>query len=227
MTQSLPKIQFHTIDEFIEWYPENSINHYELHKGIIFEMPPPRGKHEAVIGFLTVFLGTLLSQIGSQYRMPNRTFVKTPENDSLYNPDILIQDYSNVKNEALWGNRPILCQASSMPLVIEVVSQCVARVPRVEAADEPVRVSTNWQDDYYHKFADYEKTGIPEYWIVDFKAFGGRKFIGNPKQPTIFVCELVEGEYQMTPYRGNSPIKSLLFPNLDLTAQQTFDSALS
>ncbi|AFZ00792.1 Uma2 family endonuclease [Calothrix sp. PCC 6303] len=208
MTQSLPEIQLYTIDEFIEWYPENSINHYELHKGIIFEMPSPSGKHEAVIGFLTVFFATLLSQIGSQYRMPNRAFIKTPENDSLYNPDILIQDYSNVKNEPLWGNRPILCQAESMPLVIEVVS-------------------TNWQDDYYHKFADYEKAGIPEYWILDFEAFGGRKFIGNPKQPTIFVCELIEGEYQMTPYRGNSPIKSLLFPNLNLTAQQIFDSALS
>jgi Uma2 family endonuclease len=85
-------------------------------------------------------------------------------------------------------------------------------------------VSSNWQDDYYHKLADYEKMGIPEYWIVDFAGLGGRKFIGNPKQPTFFVCELVDGEYQMNPYRGNTPIKSLLFPNLDLTAQQVFDS---
>ncbi len=45
--------------------------------------------------------------------------------------------------------------------------------------------------------------GISEYLIVDFAALGGRKFIGNPKQPTIFVCELIDGEYQMTPFRGS------------------------
>jgi Uma2 family endonuclease len=37
--------------------------------------------------------------------------------------------------------------------------------------------------------------GIPEYWIVDYAALGGRTFIENPKQPTISVYQLVEGEY--------------------------------
>jgi Uma2 family endonuclease len=48
--------------------------------------------------------------------------------------------------------------------------------------------------------------------------------IGNPKQPTIFVCELVDGEYQMTPFQGNDLIVSPAFPQLNLTAQQIFDS---
>jgi Uma2 family endonuclease len=207
MTQSLPKIQFHTINEFFDSHPENSIYRYELHKGIIVPMPPPSGGHEAIIGFLTIFIAVALSQLGSQYRIPQRAFIKTPDADTLYNPDILIQDFSNVKNEPLWGKEPILCEAESVPLVVEVVS-------------------TNWQDDYYHKLADYEKMGIPEYWIIDFEGYGGKKFIGSPKVPTLFICNLQEGEYQMTLYRGNTPIKSLLFPNLNLTAQQIFDSVL-
>jgi Uma2 family endonuclease len=65
--------------------------------------------------------------------------------------------------------------------------------------------------------------GIPEYWIVDYAALGGRKFIGNPKQPTIFVCELIDGEYQMTPFRETDRIVSPIFPQLKLTVQEIFD----
>jgi hypothetical protein len=87
-------------------------------------------------------------------------------------------------------------------------------------------VSTNWRDDYYDKFRDYEQMGIPEYWIIDYTAIGGKRFTGNPKQKTITICELVEGDYQMTVFRGNNLIASPLFPQLNLTAQQIFDSAL-
>ena len=85
-------------------------------------------------------------------------------------------------------------------------------------------MSTNWRDDYHDKFGDYEEMGIPEYWIVDYAGLGGRKFIGNPKQPTIFVCELVDGEYQMASFRGNDLIVSPTLSQLKLTAQQVFDS---
>jgi Uma2 family endonuclease len=68
--------------------------------------------------------------------------------------------------------------------------------------------------------------GIPEYWIVDYLALGGRKFIGNPKQQTISVYQLIDGEYQVTQFRGNDRIVSLTFPELNLTAQQIFDAGL-
>jgi Uma2 family endonuclease len=67
--------------------------------------------------------------------------------------------------------------------------------------------------------------GIPEYWIVDYAALGGRDFIGYPKQPTIFVYELIDGEYVKTMFRGNDLIKSPTFPQLNLTAQEIFDLA--
>jgi Uma2 family endonuclease len=139
------------------------------------------------------------------YRIPKTAFVKTPGNISAYSPDILVQNYDNVINEPLWDEQSTLSLPASVPLVVEVVS-------------------TNWQDDYYKKLADYEKMGISEYWITDYKALGGRKFIGNPKVPTIFVCELIDGEYQMTPFKADNRIVSPTFPQLNLTAQQVFDS---
>ncbi|MEO3704055.1 hypothetical protein [Trichormus azollae] len=43
--------------------------------------------------------------------------------------------------------------------------------------------------------------------MVDYLAFGGRNFIGNPKQPTICVYELVDREYKVTQFRANETFK--------------------
>ncbi|MFN6535011.1 MAG: Uma2 family endonuclease [Nostoc sp. EkiNYC01] len=202
MTQALP--QPITYEEFLNWYP-NDGKRYELHQGVIVEMPPPSGKHENVTGFLTVQIGFQLLQMGLPYRIPKTAFVKT--GDSMYSPDILLLNHENLVNEPLWEKQSTVIQPESVPLVIEVVS-------------------TNWRDDYHDKFGDYEEMGIPEYWILDYAALGGKKFIGNPKQPTIFVCELVDEEYQMTAFTGNNLIVSPTLTQLNLTAQQIFDSAL-
>ncbi|MEM7579476.1 MAG: Uma2 family endonuclease [Cyanobacteria bacterium P01_A01_bin.80] len=215
MTQAInkPKNKSVTFSEFIEWYPNNGIR-YELRKGVIVEMPPPTGEHENVIGFLAEKITIEYVRLGLPYRIPKTGLVKTPDNDSTYSPDILLVNHDNLVNEPLWKKQSTLIQAASIPLVVEVVS-------------------TNWRDDYHDKFGDYvrvasrrEEMGIPEYWIVDYAAFGGKRFLGDPKQQTITICELVDGEYQTTQFRGNSPILSPLFPDLNLTAQQIFDSAM-
>jgi len=43
-----------TFDEFVAWYPENSVRHYELHNGVIVEMPNPTGDHSDVTSFITI-----------------------------------------------------------------------------------------------------------------------------------------------------------------------------
>ncbi|MFQ4142560.1 Uma2 family endonuclease [Chlorogloeopsis sp. ULAP02] len=203
MTQSLPKLL--TFNEFIEWYP-NDGKRYELHKGVIFEMPPPTGEHEKVIAFLSRKLTVEFDRLNLPYGIPKTAFVKTPAAETAYSPDVLLLNLNNLDNEPLFQKQSTVSQAASVPLVVEVVS-------------------TNWRDDYYNKLRDYEEMGIPEYWIADYAALGARKFIGNPKQPTIFVCELVDGEYQMTAFQGNTAISSPTFPQLNLTTQQIFDAA--
>lgn len=192
-----------TFEEFAESYPNDGAR-YELHKGVIVKMAQPVGDHESVIGFLSAQITFQFLQMGLPYRIPKTALVKTLE--STYSPDILLLNHDNLVSEPLWKKYSTVTEAASVPLVIEVVS-------------------TNWRDDYHDKFGDYEEMGIPEYWIVDYAGLGGRDFIGNPKQPAIFVCELVDGEYVKTLFRGNNLIISPTFPNLNLTAQQIFDSA--
>ncbi|KYC35729.1 hypothetical protein WA1_07960 [Scytonema hofmannii PCC 7110] len=204
MTHALPKLV--TYEEFIDWYP-NDGKRYELRNGVIIEMPPPTGDHEKVVGFLAEKITIEYVRLGLPYRIPKTAFVKTPSAKSTYLPDILLLNLDNLRNEVLFQKQSTVTQSTSVPLVVEVVS-------------------TNWRDDYHLKFADYEEMGIPEYWIADYAGLGGRDFIGNPKQPAMFVCELVDGEYVKTLFRGNNQIVSPTFPQLNITAQQIFDAAL-
>ncbi|KOP23268.1 hypothetical protein AMR41_27230 [Hapalosiphon sp. MRB220] len=202
MTQALRKLV--TFDEFFTWYPENAQRRYELHDGVIIEMPPPTGDHEEVVGFLVGEIVTEYKRLKLPYFIPKTAFVKPFESESAYSPDVVILNRPNLVNEPLWKKASTVTQAESIPLVIEVVS-------------------TNWRDDYLKKVADYEAVGIAEYWIVDYAALGGRRFIGNPKQPTISIYALVEGEYQINLFRGDERIVSPTFPELNLTAQQIFE----
>ena len=46
------------------------------------------------------------------------------------------------------------------------------------------------------KVAEYEKLDIPEYWIVDYRALGGIRYIDSPKVPTVWIYNRVDGEFQ-------------------------------
>ena len=116
---------------------------------------------------------------------------------------MIVLDRAELPNELRWENSSTVEQGTSIKLIIEVVS-------------------TNWRDDYYVKLAAYEALGIPEYWLVDYAALGGRRFIGNPKQPTLSVYELIDGEYQVSQFGGDDRIISPTFPDLQLTAEQVF-----
>ena len=205
MTQALPKLV--NFEEFVEWLPENSAVRYELHNRNIIEIVQPVGEHQEVTGFLTVEIAVQINHLGLPYGIPNQAIVRPPEKNSGYLPDVLVLNRANLVNETLWQKQSVLSLGASIPLVIEVVS-------------------TNWRDDYYLKYPDYEEMGIPEYWIVDYAALGGRNFIGNPKQPTISVCNLVDGEYQVLKFRENDRIVSQTFPDLNLTANQIFGAGL-
>lgn len=201
MVQALPK-QI-TFEEFIEWLPDGE--RYELHDGVIAEMNPPVGEHEDIKMFLTTELGFEFKRLNLPYGIPSQALVKPTESQSAYLPDVLVLNRSNLVNEPLWKQESTVTQGASIPLVIEIVS-------------------TNWKIDYLTKTNDYEEIGIPEYWIVDYLALGSKRFIGNPKQPTISVHLLVEGEYQVSKFRGNDLIVSPTFPALNLTAEQIFQS---
>lgn len=203
MIQAIPKQV--TFDEFIAWYPENSENRYELHNGVIVEMPKPTGKHSEVAGFLNIELGVTCRLAQLPYFIPKECVVKPDPLESGYEPDVIVLDRKAVLAEPRWEAESIITKGSSVRLIVEVVS-------------------TNWHDDYALKLEDYEAMGIPEYWIVDYLGLGGRRYIGNPKRPTLSVHQLVKGEYQVKQFREGERIESKTFPQLNLTAQQVFSA---
>ena len=58
-------------------------------------------------------------------------------------PDVVILNRDLLKQEPLWPTASVIQRGETAPLVVEVVS-------------------TNWRDDYGHKFVEYEAMGIAE-----------------------------------------------------------------
>ncbi|MEZ2227382.1 Uma2 family endonuclease [Microcoleus sp.] len=196
-----------TFDEFVAWYPENSVHKYELHNGVIVEMPLGTGDHSDVTGFINLKLAVEIDRRELPYSIPGDCLLKLSRDEAGYQPDVIVLDRTALANEPRYKKESVITMGSSVRLAVEVVS-------------------TNWRDDYFFKAFDYEEMGIPEYWIVDYLGLGGRKFIGNPKQPTLSVYQLVDGEYQVKQFRGSERVESLTFPELKLTAEQIFRAGL-
>ncbi|MFM6077128.1 MAG: Uma2 family endonuclease, partial [Dolichospermum sp.] len=82
-----------------------------------------------------------------------------------------------------------------------------------------------WEDDYIDKLEEYENLGIKEYWIVDYLAIASRSYLGNPKLPTVFVYQLVDGKYQQKAFTGTDKIISPTFPELNITVDEVIKSS--
>ncbi|MEQ8973577.1 MAG: Uma2 family endonuclease [Coleofasciculus sp. C1-SOL-03] len=158
----------------------------------------PTGSHEEVAG--TIAGRIYAEMIGNQLNslIPKSCLIKPLAAEATaLRPDVIVLDKAELSNEPLWQKEPIICNGKTIKLVAEVVS-------------------TNWQDDYARKVEEYAVLGISEFWIVDFRGLGGWQFIGNPKQPTFTVCQLIRRTYQQQKYRLGDTITSYLLPNLQL-----------
>ncbi len=193
---SLPN--FITVESFLERYGDD--DRYELIDGEIFDLEP-RGPHEEVAAFIDRKLNVQIDHHDLGYFVLQRGLLKPDGDLTAFRPDIMVIERPALQEEPLWDKQSVITRGLSVRLVAEVVS-------------------SNWQNDYARKMEDYAKLGISEYWIADYAALGGERFIGSPKKPTLTICTLVEGRYQDRQLRANDPIQSLTFPELNLTAQQ-------
>jgi Uma2 family endonuclease len=189
-----------SFDEFIAGYPENSEFRYELHHGVIIEMPKPRGTHSSVGGAAAKRLNYAIDAAELDYLIPLECVIKISDHTG-YQPDVVVLEQAALVTEPRWESASTVEQASSIKLVIEIVS-------------------TNWQNDYELKMTEYEMLGIAEYWMIDYAGLGGIRHLGKPKQPTLTIATLVDGEYETCMFRGAERLVSLAFPNLSATAAE-------
>jgi Uma2 family endonuclease len=192
-----------TFEEFLQWYPEDG-SRYELIEGEIVAMRPV-GQHELIASFIDAELTLEIRRLQLACFSSRNTLVKPQRPGSADLPDVIVLDRETLGIDPYWEQFSTISVGSSARLVVEVVS-------------------TNWQDDYLRKLADYETLGIPEYWIVDYLGLGATRYIGKPKQPVISVYQLVEGEYQVSQFRGAEQVISPTFPAFALTAAQVFQA---
>lgn len=184
-----------TFEEFVTQYGDDP--RYELIDGELRDMEPT-GPHEAVSGEVAGRLFAEILRLRLKWTIPKNCLIKPPAAEATaLRPDVIVLDKSRLEREPLWQREPILMSGQAIKLVVEVASK-------------------NWQDDYARKVEEYALLQIPEYWIVDFRALGGIRYIGKPKQPTFTVYQLVEDQYQQQQYRLEDAIASPLFPELSL-----------
>lgn len=193
-----------SFEAFLEWYPGDG-RRYELIEGVVVEVLPT-GPHEDVGGFLASELNWAIRQNELPYSIPRSCLIKPQTEGAGYLPDVVVLNRELLPQEPLWPTASVIQYGATAPLVIGVVS-------------------TNWRDDYGHKFVEYEAMGIAEYWLVDFRALGAVRHIGQPKQPTITICQLGGDEYQMRRFVAGETLVSGVFPQLSLTTDAIFAAA--
>ncbi|HEY9799684.1 MAG TPA: Uma2 family endonuclease [Leptolyngbyaceae cyanobacterium] len=187
-----------TFDQFLGKCPEEGF--YELINGEIVELISTRN-HDDVADTILFAFKSEIRRINLNYVVKNTPVIKTKTADGIEQgrkPDVSVIDRD------VWrANRSAYAAlAEPIQLAVEVTS-------------------TNWEDDYIDKLDEYERLGIPEYWIVDYLAIGDRKYLGTTKEPIVFVHLLnSNGKYERTSFKGSDRIISITFPELTLTAEQ-------
>ncbi len=160
--------------------------HVEWINGDVITMSPVNVWHNDLSVFLIALLDIFLS-MGPGGRILHRPFVMQPQpNLPARAPDItvVLLEHSNMVQEYVL--------AGPADLVLEIVSLESHRRDRVE------------------KFAEYEKGGVPEYWILD-----------RERREALFYSLNAQGMYEPLPLDSDGLFNSRVLPGLRI-AVETF-----
>ncbi|NET38850.1 MAG: Uma2 family endonuclease [Cyanothece sp. SIO1E1] len=172
-------------------YDDGTDNRYELVDGELVLLPPESGIND---GIATRLLVRLVRVIEPEELISLRCELQVSGNPANRWPDLVIL---NAEHIALTENRRTITLDMPPPrIVVEVVSPG----------------SKNRKRDYQEKRRQYQKRGIPEYWIID------------PQENLVLVLWLDESSiYQEDIYTGNQIVMSREIPEINelgLTAAQ-------
>lgn len=194
-----------TFEEFLAW-DDGSGRSFELRDGFPMPISDPNAKHEDVADDICELLTDYCKSSNQPYvpKRQKQVFLGADPNtgrEESRKADIVV--FARDEWERMRQSSSSAAAYVAPPLVIEIVS-------------------SNWREDYEYKLGDYEALGIPEYWVADYAGLGGVRFIGKPKQPTLTIYQLVDGEYQPKQLRGEEVIESSVIKGLTLTVNQIF-----
>jgi len=191
------KPRFATFEEYLSYSSELE-GRFQLIDGELIELPPESERND----WIAIILRDWLVQITNRRRIRSgKCEIQVPvlkKGDAQNRfPDLVV-----LREEHLHLTQRRLTITLDMPpplLVVEVVSPG----------------KTNRNRDYINKRAQYAAIGVEEYWIVD------------PTEQTVLVLKLADGEYQeLGQFQGGDRILSIIFPELNLMAEQIFQTEI-
>jgi Uma2 family endonuclease len=196
---TLTKLDF---GQFLQQRPDDGI--YELVNGEIVKVEAIRARKN-VARYLMFGFNDEIRRLQLDYIVDKDIVIRIVTNRGDQrgrNPDV------SVVSASLWNSN---------------VTTYGALIDAIQLAVEVT--STNWEDDYIDKLEEYENLGIKEYWIVDYLAIASRSYLGNPKIPTVFVYELIDGKYQVKAFTGTEKIISPTFSELNITVEDVIKAS--
>jgi Uma2 family endonuclease len=163
--------------------PEDTVRR-EIIDGELIVSPTPDWWHQTLVLDLAVLFRRAGHGIGNTAVSP--LDVRLSERDSVQ-PDVLF-----IRNE----NMGILAKdgriTGAPDIVVEIISSTSARYDRVR------------------KFGLYERAGVPEYWILDYR------------DCTVTINELRDGRYHAIPPDADGRVRPRVLPNLAVSAEDLF-----
>ncbi len=168
---------------------------YELVDGELVPMSLGTGQHTAIIRFLNRKLDQAVEELSQPWEViPAMVGIRSPRGTRW--DTVRIPDLTILPKSQLqeMAAREYVIDLHEPPpiLVVEVVSESTKSV------------------DYRAKWVEYAALNITEYWIVD------------PLKQTITICNLEEGRYRDSEFRGEEMIHSPTIPNLHLATAEMF-----
>ncbi len=212
-----------TLEEYLN-RENDSDKHYELVAGNLTEMPPESPQNaEIAIKLLLVFAQFVAPRL---LRCKDTEIVVSGSRTTVRLPDLMVLTENLADALYRSGRSTIISDMPPPALVVEVVSpgkvnqdrdyhykRCSAVLGSQSVAGVPPVVGTGVvspMSDCIKKRSEYAARGIAEYWIID------------PQINRVTVLILNQGLYDETLFEGDSAIASVLFPQLQLTANQIF-----
>ena len=183
-----------TLQEYLNRSDEVE-KHHELIAGSLFEMPPESPQNaEIAIRLLLTFAQFVATP--RLLRCKDTEIVVSGSRTTVRLPDLMVltEELADILYDS--GRSTIMSDMPPPALVVEVVS--------------PGKV--NQDRDYRYKRSEYAARGIAEYWIVDSQI------------NRVTVLTLNEGLYEETVFEAQNAIASLIFPQLQFTANRVFAS---
>jgi Uma2 family endonuclease len=122
--------------------PEDGLR-YEVVRGELLVTPAPGGRHQPIVTRLLAALSRYLEREGLLDQLLTPPADITLSYDTLVQPDLLVADTAAFIQSGKWTD------VTTLFLVVELISPSSARTDRET------------------KRPEYQKHGVPQYWIVD------------------------------------------------------------